>query len=76
MRTLALLVFAVATAVGSVAHANDIDHWAGDDGKRFYGNYPPGLADDGYVRTYNSFTGNTAIGAGVVPRSHRKPQRH
>jgi hypothetical protein len=66
MKTLALFAIGAVTLLGSMAHANDIDHWAGDDGKRFYGYYPPGFADDGYVRSFNGYSGEYPRSAGVV----------
>jgi hypothetical protein len=82
MKTLAVLTIAAASLFSGAAHANDIDHWAGDDGKRPY--YAPGY-DQGYVRSFNSFNGvnpGTIVvapaqrwGEGVVQPRHRRTVR-
>jgi hypothetical protein len=80
MKTLAIIIIAAASLFGAAAHANDIDHWAGDDGKRGY--YAPGGYDGGYVRSFNSFSGTypgvvvrsaPAWGGTVVMPRHRRP---
>ena len=56
MKTLGILTVAAASLIGVAAHANDIDHWAGDDGKAPY--YAPAY-DGGYLRSFNSTYGAT-----------------
>src|SRR5262249_36954525 len=79
MKTLAILTIAAGSLFGVAAHANDIDHWAGDDGKAPY--YAPAY-DGGYLRTFNStngvYPGSIVIqqaqprGAAVVHPRHRQ----
>jgi hypothetical protein len=79
MKTLAILSIAAASLFGVAAHANDIDHWAGDDGKAPY--YAP-TNDGGYLRSFNNYNGaypggiviQQAPGQGTVvvhPRHHQ-----
>jgi hypothetical protein len=77
MKTLAILTLAAGTLFGVAAHANDIDHWAGDDGKSPV--YAP--AYGGGLNTFNSYTGTypdsvvvqpQATWNGVVVRRHHR----
>jgi len=79
MKTLAILTVAAATLFGVAAHANDVDHWAGDDGKNAV--YAPAY---GGVNSFNRYNGayqdqvilqQQPAGTGVaVHRHHRRAQ--
>ena len=61
MKSWAILGIAAASLFGVSAHANDIDHWAGDDGKAPY--YAPAYGTGG-LRSFNSYNG--AYPGGIV----------
>jgi len=63
MKTLGIITLATATLFGAAAHANDIDHWAGDDGKAPY--YAPAY-DGGNLRSFNSYNNGTYPGSIVI----------
>jgi len=76
MKTLAILTVAAGTLFGVAAHANDIDHWAGDDGKSPV--YAPAY---GGVNSFNSYNGaypdrvvaqQQPAGSGTVHYHHRR----
>ena len=68
MKTFAILAVATTSLFGVAAHANDVDHWAGDDGKSPY--YAPSY-DGGFVRGFNSYNGADP-GSIVVQRAPAK----
>ena len=78
MKTLAILTLAAGTLFGVAAHANDIDHWAGDDGKSPV--YAPAY---GGVNSFNSYNGYPdgvvvqpqAAWNGVVTHRHHRHVR-
>ena len=78
MKTMAILTLAAGTLFGVAAHANDIDHWAGDDGKSPV--YAPAY---GGVNSFNSYTGTYPDSVVVQPQAawngvavHRHHRQH
>ena len=76
MKTLVILTVAAGTLFGVAAHANDIDHWAGDDGKN-----PVYAPSYGGVNSFNSYNGaysdrvvvqQQPVASGAVHRHHRR----
>jgi hypothetical protein len=65
MKTLAILTLAAGTLFGAAAHANDIDHWAGDDGKNAV--YAPAYGG-GTVGSFNRYNGGYPDSVVVQPQ--------
>src|SRR5689334_8384338 len=76
MKTLTILTVAAATLFGVAAHANDIDHWAGDDGKNAV--YAPAYGVNSFNRLNGSYQDQVILqqqpAATGVHRHHRRAQ--